>query len=159
MNISIITIGKLKEKYLKQGIQEYLKRLSSYAKVEIIELADEKAPENLSESEMEQVKQKEGERILARISDDTHVIALAINGKQKSSEELAKEIDSLATYGKSKIAFVIGGSLGLSSEVMKRSNAALSFSKMTFPHQLMRLVLVEQIYRAFRIIRNEPYHK
>lgn len=159
MNISIITIGKLKEKYLKQGIQEYLKRLSSYAKVEIIELADEKARENLSESEMEQVKQKEGERILAKISDDTHVIALAINGKQKSSEELAKEIDSLATYGKSKIAFVIGGSLGLSSEVMKRSNAALSFSKMTFPHQLMRLVLVEQIYRAFRIIRNEPYHK
>ncbi|MCM3196205.1 23S rRNA (pseudouridine(1915)-N(3))-methyltransferase RlmH [Priestia megaterium] len=159
MNISIITIGKLKEKYLKQGIQEYLKRLSSYAKVEIIELADEKAPENLSESEMEQVKQKEGERILAKISDDTHVIALAINGKQKSSEELAKEIDSLATYGKSKIAFVIGGSLGLSSEVIKRSNAALSFSKMTFPHQLMRLVLVEQIYRAFRIIRNEPYHK
>jgi 23S rRNA (pseudouridine1915-N3)-methyltransferase len=153
VNISIITIGKLKEKYLKQGIQEYLKRLSSYAKVEIIELADEKAPENLSESEMEQVKQKEGERILAKISDDTHVIALAINGKQKSSEELAKEIDSLATYGKSKIAFVIGGSLGLSS------NAALSFSKMTFPHQLMRLVLVEQIYRAFRIIRNEPYHK
>lgn len=159
MNISIITIGKLKEKYLKQGIQEYLKRLSSYAKVEIIELADEKAPENLSESEMEQVKQKEGVRILAKISDDTHVIALAINGKQKSSEELAKEIDSLATYGKSKVAFVIGGSLGLSSEVMKRSNAALSFSKMTFPHQLMRLVLVEQIYRAFRIIRNEPYHK
>ncbi|MGW9016398.1 23S rRNA (pseudouridine(1915)-N(3))-methyltransferase RlmH [Priestia megaterium] len=159
MNISIITIGKLKEKYLKQGTQEYLKRLSSYAKVEIIELADEKAPENLSESEMEQVKQKEGVRILAKISDDTHVIALAINGKQKSSEELAKEIDSLATYGKSKIAFVIGGSLGLSSEVMKRSNAALSFSKMTFPHQLMRLVLVEQIYRAFRIIRNEPYHK
>jgi 23S rRNA (pseudouridine1915-N3)-methyltransferase len=159
VNISIITIGKLKEKYLKQGIEEYLKRLSSYAKVEIIELADEKAPENLSESEMEQVKQKEGERILAKISDDTHVIALAINGKQKSSEELAKEIDSLATYGKSKIAFVIGGSLGLSSEVMKRSNAALSFSKMTFPHQLMRLVLVEQIYRAFRIIRNEPYHK
>ncbi|NGY93204.1 23S rRNA (pseudouridine(1915)-N(3))-methyltransferase RlmH [Bacillus megaterium] len=159
MNISIITIGKLKEKYLKQGIEEYLKRLSSYAKVEIIELADEIAPENLSESEMEQVKQKEGERILAKISDDTHVIALAINGKQKSSEELAKEIDSLATYGKSKVAFVIGGSLGLSSEVMKRSNAALSFSKMTFPHQLMRLVLVEQIYRAFRIIRNEPYHK
>lgn len=159
MNISIITIGKLKEKYLKQGIEEYLKRLSSYAKVEIIELADEKAPENLSKSEMEQVKQKEGERILAKISDDTYVIALAINGKQKSSEELAKEIDSLATYGKSKVAFVIGGSLGLSSEVMKRSNAALSFSKMTFPHQLMRLVLVEQIYRAFRIIRNEPYHK
>lgn len=159
MNISIITIGKLKEKYLKQGIDEYLKRLSTYAKVDIIELPDEKAPENLSESEMEQVKLKEGERILAKISEDTHVIALAIEGKMKSSEELAKDIDQLATYGKSKVAFVIGGSLGLSKEVMKRANGTLSFSKMTFPHQLMRLILLEQVYRAFRINRNEPYHK
>jgi 23S rRNA (pseudouridine1915-N3)-methyltransferase len=159
VNISIITIGKLKEKYLKQGIEEYLKRLSTYAKVEIIELPDEKAPENLSELEMEQVKLKEGERILAKISEDTHVIALAIEGKMKSSEELAKDIDQLATYGKSKIAFIIGGSLGLSSDVMKRANGTLSFSKMTFPHQLMRLILLEQIYRAFRINRNEPYHK
>lgn len=159
MNISIITIGKLKEKYLKQGIEEYLKRLSTYAKVDIIELPDEKAPENLSQSEMEQVKLREGERILAKISEDSHVIALAIEGKMKSSEELAKEIDHLATYGKSKVAFVIGGSLGLSEEVMKRANGALSFSKMTFPHQLMRLILLEQIYRAFRINRNEPYHK
>ena len=159
MNISIITIGKLKEKYLKQGIDEYLKRLSTYAKVDIIELPDEKAPENLSESEMEQVKLKEGERILAKVSEDTHVIALAIEGKMKSSEELAKDIDQLATYGKSKIAFVIGGSLGLSKEVMKRANGTLSFSKMTFPHQLMRLILLEQVYRAFRINRNEPYHK
>ncbi|WP_223702748.1 23S rRNA (pseudouridine(1915)-N(3))-methyltransferase RlmH [Sutcliffiella deserti] len=159
MNISIITIGKLKEKYLKQGIDEYLKRLGAYAKVEIIELADEKAPEQLSEAEMEQVKQKEGERILSKISDDTHVIALAIEGKQRSSESLAKEIDKLATYGKSKIAFVIGGSLGLSDQVMKRSNDTLSFSKMTFPHQLMRLILLEQVYRAFRINRGEPYHK
>ncbi|WP_078378468.1 23S rRNA (pseudouridine(1915)-N(3))-methyltransferase RlmH [Sutcliffiella halmapala] len=159
MNISIITIGKLKEKYLKQGIDEYLKRLSAYAKIEVIELADEKAPEQLSDAEMEQVKQKEGERILAKISDDTHVIALAIEGKQRSSEELAKEIDKLATYGKSKIAYVIGGSLGLSNEVMKRSNDTLSFSKMTFPHQLMRLILLEQVYRAFRINRGEPYHK
>ncbi|WP_099351405.1 23S rRNA (pseudouridine(1915)-N(3))-methyltransferase RlmH [Fredinandcohnia onubensis] len=159
MNITIVTIGKLKEKYLIQGINEYLKRLTAYAKVDMIELADEKAPENLSESEMVQVKQKEGERILSKISDDTHVIALAIEGKMKSSEQLAADLENLATYGKSKIAFVIGGSLGLSKDVMKRANDTLSFSKMTFPHQLMRLILVEQVYRAFRIIRNEPYHK
>ncbi|NHC38579.1 23S rRNA (pseudouridine(1915)-N(3))-methyltransferase RlmH [Bacillus sp. MM2020_1] len=159
MNISIITVGKLKEKYLKQGIEEYLKRLTAYAKVEMIEVADEKAPEELSGLEMVQVKQKEGERILAKISQDTYVIALAIQGKLGSSEELADSLDKLATYGKSKIAFVIGGSLGLSEEVIKRSNEQLSFSRMTFPHQLMRLILVEQIYRAFRINRNEPYHK
>lgn len=159
VNISIISIGKLKEKYLKQGIAEYLKRLSSYAKVEVIELPDEKAPENLSEAEMLIVKEKEGIRILDKISDDTHVIALAIEGKQKSSEEFAVSLDRLATYGKSKVTFVIGGSLGLSSEVMKRSNESLSFSKMTLPHQLMRLVLLEQVYRAFRINRGEPYHK
>ncbi|MBZ5750118.1 MULTISPECIES: 23S rRNA (pseudouridine(1915)-N(3))-methyltransferase RlmH [Metabacillus] len=159
MNISIVTIGKLKEKYLKQGIDEYLKRLSIYAKLEVIELPDEKAPENLSETEMVQVKEKEGERILGKINDDTHVIALAIEGKMKSSEQLAKDLDQLATYGKSKIAFVIGGSLGLSNAVMKRANDTLSFSKMTFPHQLMRLILVEQIYRAYRINRGEPYHK
>ena len=156
MNISIITVGKLKEKYLKQGIEEYLKRLTAYAKVEMIEVADEKAPEELSGLEMVQVKQKEGERILAKISQDTYVIALAIQGKLASSEELADSLDKLATYGKSKIAFVIGGSLGLSEDVIKRSNEQLSFSRMTFPHQLMRLILVEQIYRAFRINRNEP---
>ncbi len=159
MNISVITVGKLKEKYLKQGIEEYVKRLSAYAKIDIIEIPDEKAPETLSEMEMLQVKAKEGERILAKISDDTHVIALAIEGKMKSSEELADTIDKLATYGKSKIAFVIGGSLGLSKDVMNRANDTLSFSKMTFPHQLMRLILVEQVYRAFRINRGEPYHK
>nr|WP_207627707.1 23S rRNA (pseudouridine(1915)-N(3))-methyltransferase RlmH [Neobacillus sp. MM2021_6] len=159
VNISIITVGKLKEKYLKQGIEEYLKRLTAYAKVEVIEVSDEKAPEELSELEMIQVKQKEGERILAKISQDTYVIALAIQGKLASSEELASSLDKLATYGKSKIAFVIGGSLGLSEDVLKRSNEQLSFSRMTFPHQLMRLILVEQIYRAFRINRGEPYHK
>ncbi|MBT2638731.1 MULTISPECIES: 23S rRNA (pseudouridine(1915)-N(3))-methyltransferase RlmH [unclassified Bacillus (in: firmicutes)] len=159
MNISIVTVGKLKEKYLKQGIEEYLKRLGSYAKVEVIEVPDEKAPEELSDTEMIQVKQKEGERILAKIGPDTFVIALAINGKLKSSEELADTLDKLATYGKSKIAFVIGGSLGLSDEVLKRADEQLSFSKMTFPHQLMRLILVEQIYRAYRINRGEPYHK
>jgi 23S rRNA (pseudouridine1915-N3)-methyltransferase len=159
VNISIVTVGKLKEKYLKQGIEEYLKRLTAYAKVEVFEVADEKAPEELSESEMLQVKQKEGERILAKVSQDTYVIALAINGKMQSSEELADRLDKLATYGKSKVAFIIGGSLGLSEEVLKRANEKLSFSKMTFPHQLMRLILVEQIYRAYRINRGEPYHK
>jgi 23S rRNA (pseudouridine1915-N3)-methyltransferase len=159
VNITIVTVGKLKEKYLKQGIGEYVKRLGAYAKIEIVELADEKAPEVLSESEMEQVKNKEGERILAKIAPDHHVIALAIQGKMRSSEELADNMDKLATYGKSKVAFVIGGSLGLSDDVIKRSNETLSFSKMTFPHQLMRLILVEQIYRAFRINRGEPYHK
>ncbi|MBU8772398.1 23S rRNA (pseudouridine(1915)-N(3))-methyltransferase RlmH [Cytobacillus oceanisediminis] len=159
MNISIITVGKLKEKYLKQGIDEYLKRLSAYAKMDIIEVPDEKAPEELSETEMIQVKQKEGERILAKIHPDAHVIALAIEGKMKSSEELADNLDKLATYGKSKIAFVIGGSLGLSQGVLQRADDKLSFSKMTFPHQLMKLILLEQVYRAFRINRGEPYHK
>lgn len=159
MNISIITVGKLKEKYLKQGIEEYTKRLSSYSKIEIIEVPDEKAPEVLSEAEMIQVKDKEGERILAKVPADAHVIALAIDGKQKSSEELADTLDKLATYGKSKVAFIIGGSLGLSSLVLQRADDKLSFSKMTFPHQLMRLILVEQVYRAFRINRGEPYHK
>jgi 23S rRNA (pseudouridine1915-N3)-methyltransferase len=159
VNISIVTVGKLKEKYLNLGIDEYLKRLSAYAKVEMIEVADEKAPEELSELEMVQVKKKEGERILAKVSQDTYVIALAIQGKLQSSEELADSLDKLATYGKSKIAFIIGGSLGLSEEVLKRSNEQLSFSRMTFPHQLMRLILVEQVYRAYRINRGEPYHK
>lgn len=153
MNISIVAIGKLKEKYLKQGIDEYIKRLSAYAKVDIIELPDEKAPENLSDQDMKIVKDKEGERILSKISPDAHVIALAIEGKMKSSEELADNMDRLATYGKSKVAFVIGGSLGLSDAVLKRADEKLSFSKMTFPHQLMRLILLEQVYRAFRINR------
>lgn len=159
MKISIVSVGKLKEKYLKQGIQEYLKRLSAYAKVDIIEVADEKAPESMSEAEMLEVKRKEGERILSQIASDTYVITLEINGKMLSSEQLAAKLDELATYGKSKIAFVIGGSLGISDEVQKRSDLALSFSKMTFPHQLMRLILLEQVYRGFRINRGEPYHK
>lgn len=159
MNISIITVGKLKEKYLKQGIAEYTKRLGAYCTINEIEVPDEKAPEQLSEAEMLQVKKKEGERILAKIGPDVHVIALAIEGKQRTSEQFASELDKLATYGKSKIAFVIGGSLGLSDEVMKRSDDTISFSKMTFPHQLMKMVLCEQIYRAYRINRGEPYHK
>ncbi|MBF0705012.1 23S rRNA (pseudouridine(1915)-N(3))-methyltransferase RlmH [Alkalihalobacillus hwajinpoensis] len=159
MNISIVTVGKLKEKYLKQGIAEYTKRLGPFAKVEVIEVSDEKAPENLSDTEMLQVKKAEGDRIMSKISPDAHVIALAIEGKMKTSEQLARDLDQLATYGKSKVAFVIGGSLGLSDDVLKRANDTLSFSKMTFPHQLMRLILVEQVYRAFKINRGEPYHK
>jgi 23S rRNA (pseudouridine1915-N3)-methyltransferase len=159
LKIKIITVGKLKEKYLVQGINEYLKRLQKYAKVEIIELADEKAPENLSEAEMLQVKTKEGERILAKISDQEYVFALAINGKQYSSEEFSKEIEQLGINGKSQLVFIIGGSLGLSEEVLNRSQKQISFGRLTYPHQLMRLVLVEQIYRGFRIMRGEPYHK
>lgn len=159
MKISIIAVGRLKEKYLKQGIDEYLKRLSAYAKVEIIEVADEKAPEHLSEAEMEEVKRKEGERILSHLSEDTYIITLEISGRMLNSEQLAAKIDELGTYGKSKLAFIIGGSLGLCKEVQNRSDLALSFSKMTFPHQLMRLILLEQIYRAYRINRGEPYHK
>ncbi|ANU26931.1 23S rRNA (pseudouridine(1915)-N(3))-methyltransferase RlmH [Planococcus versutus] len=159
MNISIISVGKLKEKYLKSGIEEYTKRLGSYSKITEIEVADEKAPEQLSDADMEIVKKKEADRILAKISADAYVIALAIDGKMKTSEQLAKDIESLMTYGRSKIVFVIGGSLGLHDEVLKRADEKLSFSKMTFPHQLMKLILVEQVYRAFRIMKGEPYHK
>ncbi|MFV9510335.1 23S rRNA (pseudouridine(1915)-N(3))-methyltransferase RlmH [Tepidibacillus sp. LV47] len=159
MQIKIIVVGKLKEKYLRQGIQEYTKRLTPYAKVQIIEVPDEKAPENLSEAEMEQVKNKEGKRILAQIKPDDYVIALAIEGKMLSSEQLAEELDKLAIHGKSSVVFVIGGSLGLGKEVYQRANTLLSFSKMTFPHQLIRLILLEQVYRAFKIIKGEPYHK
>lgn len=159
MNITVISVGKLKEKYLKMGIDEYTKRLASYAKIELIEVPDEKAPENLSDAEMKIVKKKEGERILSKISDGTYVCALAIDGKMKSSEELAAGLEKLMTYGTSKIAFVIGGSLGLHSDVLKRADEKLSFGRMTLPHQLMRLVLLEQIYRSFRIMKNEPYHK
>lgn len=159
MNIQIVSVGKLKEKYLKLGIEEYTKRLGAYAKIDLVEVADEKAPENLSDADMEIVKKKESDRILAKIGADTYVIALAIEGKMKTSEQFAGDIESLMTYGRSKIAFVIGGSLGLHEDVMKRSDEKLSFSKMTLPHQLMKLVLVEQIYRAFRIMKGEPYHK
>ena len=159
MKITIVSVGKLKEKYLKQGIAEYVKRLGPYAKVDVVEVPDEKAPENLSEAQMVEVKQKEGERILSKISQDTYVITLEIEGKQLTSEQLASRFDNLMTYGSSKIVFIIGGSLGISSQVQERSDYALSFSKMTFPHQMMRLMLLEQVYRSFKILKNEPYHK
>ena len=159
MRINIVCVGKIKEKYLKLGIDEFKKRLSKYCKLEIIELEDEKAPENLSDKEMLMIKEKEGKKILSKIKDNSYVIALAIDGKNLSSEELAETINKLGVRGISNITFVIGGSLGLSDEVLSRADYKLSFSKMTFPHQLMRLILLEQVYRAYRIINGEPYHK
>ena len=159
MRINIVCVGKIKEKYLKLGIDEFKKRLSKYCKLEIIELEDEKAPENLSDKEMLMIKEKEGKKILSKIKDNSYVIALAIDGKNLSSEELAETINKLGVRGISNITFVIGGSLGLSDVVLSRADYKLSFSKMTFPHQLMRLILLEQVYRAYRINNGEPYHK
>ena len=159
MKITIVTVGKIKEKYLKDAIAEYSKRLSKYCKLEIIEVADEKTPDNASEVVEEQIRAKEGERILKHIKDEAYVITLEINGKMLSSEDLAEKIDTLGVKGISHIVFVIGGSIGLGTEVLKRSDFALSYSKMTFPHQLMRVILLEQVYRSYRIINGEPYHK
>jgi 23S rRNA (pseudouridine1915-N3)-methyltransferase len=158
MKIKIITVGKVKEKYLVEGIKEYSKRISRYSKLELVEVSDEKAPESLSEKDEENVKNKEGERILNKISDE-YVIALAIEGKKVNSIELSEMINRIFSYESSDITFVIGGSLGLSKDVLNRANTKLSFSDMTFPHQLMKLILLEQVYRTFRIINNEPYHK
>ena len=159
MKIKIVTVGKLKEKYLVQGINEYAKRLGAYAKLEFVEVPDEKAPETLSEAQMLQIKEKEGQRILAKIKDTEYVFALAIEGTNPTSEAFAKQIDQLGIQGKSQLTFVIGGSLGLSQEVMTRSDENTSFGKMTYPHQLMKLILLEQIYRAYRINTGAPYHK
>lgn len=159
MRITLITVGKIKEKYLRDAIAEYSKRLSRYCKLEIIEVADEKTPDQASEAAEENIRNKEGERILKHIRDDMYVITLEIGGKMLSSEEFADKINSLGVQGKSSITFVIGGSIGLGKEVLRRSDYALSFSKMTFPHQLMRVILLEQVYRGYRIINGEPYHK
>lgn len=159
MQIKIIAVGKLKERYLKDAADEYLKRLSAYCKIEIAEVSEEKISDNPSKSEEDMVRQKEGQRIVKAIAERDYVIALDISGKQLSSEELAEKIQDLALYGNSSIALIIGGSIGLSQEVLKRSDFHLSFSKMTFPHQLMRIILLEQIYRAFKINAGQPYHK
>ncbi|MCO7042658.1 23S rRNA (pseudouridine(1915)-N(3))-methyltransferase RlmH [Staphylococcus hominis] len=159
MKITILAVGKLKEKYWKQAIAEYEKRLGAYSKIEMIEVPDEKAPENMSDKEIEQVKEKEGQRLLAKIKPQATVITLEIQGKMLSSEGLAKELQQRMTQGQSDFVFVIGGSNGLHQDVLNRSNYALSFSKMTFPHQMMRVVLIEQVYRAFKIMRGEPYNK
>ncbi|ENZ00226.1 ribosomal RNA large subunit methyltransferase H 1 [Clostridium thermobutyricum] len=159
MNITLITVGKLKEKYLKQAIDEYSKRLSRYCKLEIIELNDEKTPDNASEKEEQLIKEKEGKQILSKIKENAFVIAMDLGGKNLTSEEFSKFIEQNGVMGNSNIVFLIGGSLGLSDEVKKRANYKLCFSKMTFPHQLFRVMLLEQIYRGFRIMKNEPYHK
>ncbi len=159
MKITIITVGKLKEKYLKDAISEYSKRLSRYCKLEVIEVADEKTPDQAGEGMETMIREKEAERILKYIREDAYVVTLEIKGKQLTSEELAEKIDRLGVQGKSHIQFVIGGSIGLGGTVLNRSDYALSFSRMTFPHQLMRVILLEQIYRSYRIINGEPYHK
>lgn len=159
MNVTIITVGKLKERYFKEAVEEYSTRLSKYCRLEIVEVPDEKAPENLSPAQELMVIQKEGQGILKYVKEDTYVIALAIKGRQLSSEGLSDFINDLGIKGRSNIAFIIGGSLGLSDEVLGRADYKLSFSPMTFPHQLMRVILLEQIYRGFRIIKGEPYHK
>ncbi|XJS10795.1 23S rRNA (pseudouridine(1915)-N(3))-methyltransferase RlmH [Aerococcaceae bacterium WGS1372] len=159
MNIEIIVVGKLKEKYLKAGIAEYLKRLDSYANVKVIELADEPTKENMSPAEEEAVLAKEAERIQAKLDPSRKLIVLAIEGKLISSEDLASTLDNYATYGNSKVSFIIGGSLGLHPSIKSRADLSISFGRITLPHQLMRLVLVEQIYRAFRIINGHAYHK
>lgn len=158
MKITIITVGKIKEKYLIDGIKEYTKRLSKYTKIEFIEVKDEHAPEKLSKKEIEIVKEKEAMKILSKLSD-SYLISLALEGVQLTSEALAEKIETVKSYHASHLTFIIGSSLGLSDSIKSKSNYLLSFSKMTFPHQLMKLILLEQLYRSFRINNNEPYHK
>lgn len=159
MNITLVTVGKIKEKYYRDAIAEYQKRLTRYCKLDIVEVADEKTPDKASEVMENQIKQKEAERILKNIREDAYCIALAIDGRKMDSVAFSKRLDQLALTGKSNVVFVIGGSLGLHESVLKRADEKLSFSDMTFPHQLMRVILLEQIYRCYRIINGEPYHK
>ena len=159
MKIKLVTVGKLKEKYLKDGIAEYMKRLNRFCKVEMIELADEKTPDKASDLENQQILEKEGNKVLAKINEREFVIVLAIEGKQFPSEKFSQLMMDATVRGFSDITFVIGGSLGLSPTVKKRANLLMSFGKLTLPHQLMRLFLIEQIYRAFMIQQGSPYHK
>ncbi|EOS33528.1 MAG: 23S rRNA (pseudouridine(1915)-N(3))-methyltransferase RlmH [Lachnospiraceae bacterium] len=159
MNITLVTVGKIKEKYFRDAIAEYQKRLSKYCRLEIVEVADEKTPDKASETEEAQIRQREAARILKAVRDNAYCIALTIDGKKRDSVNLATHIEQLGLSGKSNLVFVIGGSLGLHDSVVQRADETLSFSELTFPHQLMRVILLEQIYRCFRIINNEPYHK
>ena len=159
MKITILCVGKVKEKFYRDAIAEFSKRLSRYCKLEIIEVTDEKTQEEASDTEIRIVKEKEGERLLKNIKEDAYVITLCIDGRQLDSEELSEKIEKLGIQGTSHIYFVIGGSLGLADAVINRADYKLSFSKMTFPHQLMRVILLEQVYRAYRIMNHEPYHK
>lgn len=159
MEIRILSVGKIKEKYLNDGIAEYAKRMSRYCKLTFCQVPDEKTPDKASDALNLQIKEIEGERLMKQIREQDYVIALAIDGKMLDSVELSKKIETLGITGKSSIAFVIGGSLGLSETVLRRADYKLSFSKMTFPHQLMQMILMEQIYRSYRIMNHEPYHK
>ena len=159
MKLTIVAVGKIKEKFYRQAVEEYVKRLGRYCKVQILEVADEKTPDSASEREEQQIKEIEGERILGALPKDAYVIALAIDGKTWGSVELARHIEQLQVSGKGHLVFIIGGSLGLSPQVTEKADESWSFSRMTFPHQLMRVILLEQLYRSFRIIRGEPYHK
>ncbi len=159
MQIDIIAVGKIREKYLQEGNREYLKRLQPYSKINIIEINDEKIPANPSWKDEEEVRIKEGVAILAKIKSDTFLITLELDGQSMSSEDLAEKLERLMVTGRSHLTFVIGGSVGLSSEVSKRADLKLSFGYLTYPHQMMRLILLEQIYRCFKIIKGEPYHK
>lgn len=159
MKIRILCVGKIKEKFMREAIAEYSKRLSRYIKLEIDEAADEKTPDSASEKEEIQIRDREGERLLKQIRPEDYVVALAIDGKMYDSVAFSQKLDNLGVLGKGSVVFVIGGSLGLGEQVLQRADEAVSFSKMTFPHQLMRVILLEQIYRGYRIMRNEPYHK
>ena len=159
MKISLLTVGKIKEKFYTQAIDEFSKRLGRYCKLNFIQVPDEKTPDKASDALNRQIKETEGNRLLSHIRDTDYVIALAIEGKMLDSVELSDLIARLGVQGKSSIAFVIGGSLGLSDAVLKRADYKLSFSRMTFPHQLMQMILLEQIYRGYRIMNHEPYHK
>lgn len=159
MNIKILCIGNLKEKYWKEAVLEYSKRLSSYCNIEIIEQKEARLPSNPSSADEKNVLQAEGQSLLKTISNADYVIALDVKGKKLSSESLSTKLSDLGINGNSDIVFIIGGSLGLSQEVLGRADLKLSFSDMTFPHQMMRVILLEQIYRAYKIMRNEPYHK
>lgn len=159
MNITVISVGKMKEKYWVQAAAEYEKRLTAYAKVRMVEVADEPTPEQASEAQADAIKAKEAARILAQIKERDYVVALAIEGQAYTSEAWADHLDRMAGQGHSSFVFVIGGSLGLHRSVLDRANLQLSFSKFTFPHQMVRVILLEQIYRAFRILWREPYHK
>ncbi|RDU23082.1 23S rRNA (pseudouridine(1915)-N(3))-methyltransferase RlmH [Anaerosacchariphilus polymeriproducens] len=159
MKITIISVGKIKENYYMKAIEEYSKRLSRYCNLEIIEVIDEKTPDKASQGEVKQIKEKEAIRIMKHIKPDNYIIALAIEGHQLDSPQLAEKIEHLGLNSISHIVFIIGGSLGLDEQVLKKADELLSFSKMTFPHQLMRVILLEQIYRSYRIIKKEPYHK
>jgi 23S rRNA (pseudouridine1915-N3)-methyltransferase len=159
MRYTVLCVGKIKEKYFTDAVKEYEKRLSRYGKLTVLEMPDERTPDGASEAEENQIRKKEADRLLAAIKDNMYVIALDLKGREYDSTAFSKHLDSLMLQGKSHIAFVIGGSLGLHSSILEKADESVSFSKMTFPHQLMRVILLEQVYRANRIRNNEPYHK